>query len=345
MLFADLNHQNFDWWHEAIADAYIPGTSETEGFEHPGQFNNRSLNLGFTIGLNDYWNITISQLISERCMDWEGPVWTSSEDIPDGYEVGDSKTVHHRSECSSSDFFDEDNQIAYGGYLGDTRINVKYLLYNQGKGPGNRVFIGGGLLIPSSNTITESPWVKSDEVLLPNGAVVNTYSPHRHFYLSDGAYKMFTEIQFFRKRVKKPVFVGGTFAINFPLNKSKYGFKPSTRYELSLVALSGPLKKIKTNFIMLSSVGFNFTMAYSGSSEWNGVRTPNSEAILYIPGISLLFSAKNKDIGSFGINIQRGYEDYLQNSSSDIKEENDIYAISISYRKVLDKLIDKLYWQ
>lgn len=352
MLFADLNHQNFDWWHEAItsestgADAYIPGTDETEGFEHVGQFNNRSLNLGFTIGLNDYWNITVSQLLSERCMDWQGPVWTSSEDIPAGYEVGDSKTVHHRSECSSSDFFDEDNQIAYGGYLGDTRINLKYLLYNQGKGPGNRVFIGGGLLIPSSNTITESPWTKKNydhdnDSETPN---LNTYSPHRHFYLSDGAYKMFAEIQFFKKRIKKPVFVGGTFAVNFPLNKSKYGFKPSTNYELSLVALSGPLKKIKTNFFMLSSIGLNFTVAYSGESEWNGIRTPNSEAILYIPGISLLFNAKSKDVGSFGINIQRGYEDYLQNSESDIEEENDIYSISISYRKVLDKLIDKLYW-
>ena len=92
---------------------------------------------------------------------------------------------------------------------------------------------------------------------------------------------------------------------------------------------------------MLSSIGFNFTMAYSGPSEWNGERTPNSEAILYIPGISLLFGSK---AGTFGINIQKGFEDYKQRTG-DIEETNKIYAISLSYRRVLDKVIDKFYWK
>ena len=34
MLFADLNYQDFDWWHEKINGAYMPGTSELEYFEH-----------------------------------------------------------------------------------------------------------------------------------------------------------------------------------------------------------------------------------------------------------------------------------------------------------------------
>ena len=131
MVFADLNYQNFNWWHEKI-DAYVTGTDEHEGFDHLGQFNNRSLNLGFTIGLNDYWNITVSQLISERCMDWEGPVFTGVETVvvdgfdfnPDIHTIGESKSVHHRSECSSSDFYNGDNQIAFGGYLGDFLITV-----------------------------------------------------------------------------------------------------------------------------------------------------------------------------------------------------------------------------
>ena len=335
MLFADLNYQKFDWWHEQIDGAYRPGTNEEENFDHEGLLKNKSLNLGFTIGLNDYWNMTISQLVSDRCMEWEGPV----------DDDGNSLTVHHRSECSSSDFYNGDDQIAFGGYFGDTRINFKYLLYNQGKGPGNRVFIGGGFIIPSNATITESPWVKNVELNHddnPDTDNILTYSPHRHFYLSDGAYKMFTEIQFFKKRVKKPVFLGGTFSFSFPLNESDYGFKPSNRYELSFVALSGPLKKVKTSMFMLSSIGLNFTMAYAGPSEWNGLRTPNSEAILYIPGISLLFGSK---AGNFGINIQKGYEDYLQKSPDDIEETNEIYSISLSYRKLLDKYIDKLYWK
>jgi len=334
MLFADLSYQNFDWWHEQIENAYQPGSNIEEDFDHEGLFKNKSLNIGLTIGLNDYWNITISQLISERCMEWEGPT----------DDLGNSLTVHHRTECSSSDFFDGNNQIAFGGILGDTRINFKYLLHNQGKGPGNRVFIGGGLMIPTPYTISESPWTKStyDHDNNSDTEDLNTYSPHRHFYLSDGVYKMFTEVQYFQKRIKAPVFWGGTFAVNFPLNKSDYGFKPSTRYELSLMALSGPLKNVKSNVFKLSSIGFNFTMGYAGPSEWNGVRTPNSEAILYIPGVSFLFGSK---VGNFGINIQKGYEDYLQNSPNDIKEENEIYSISLSYRKLLDKYIEKFYWK
>tara|TARA_Y100000590_G_scaffold447375_1_gene582548 strand:- start:557 stop:1348 length:792 start_codon:yes stop_codon:yes gene_type:complete len=263
-------------------------------------------------------------------MEWEGPVDSN----------GESLTVHHRSECSSTDFFDGNEQKAFGGYLSDTRINFKYLLSNQGKGPGNRIFIGGGLMIPTPYTITESPWLKTNHDADPS--TDDTYTPHRHFYLSDGAYKMFSEVQFFKKRTKIPVFIGGTFTYIFPLSKSDYGFKPSNRYELSFIALSGPLRNVKTNMFMLSSIGLNFTMAYAGPSEWNGIRTPNSEAILYIPGISLLFGSK---AGSFGINIQRGYEDYLQKSPDDIEETNKIYSISLSYRKLLDKYIDKLYWK
>jgi len=334
MLFADLSYQNFDWWHEQIENAYQPGTNDLEDFDHEGLFKNKSLNIGLTIGLNDYWNVTISQLISERCMEWEGPV----------DDQGNSLTVHHRSECTSSDFFNGNNQIAFGGYLGDTRVNFKYLLHNQGKGPGNRVFIGGGLMFPTSYTLTESPWNKTtyDHDNNPITPDLYTYSPHRHFYLSDGVYKMFTEIQYFKKRVKIPVFWGGTLSVNFPLNESDYGFKPSTRYELSLMALSGPLNKVKSNVFMLSSIGFNFTMGYAGPSKWNGVRTPNSEAIMYIPGVSFLFGSK---VGSFGINIQKGYEDYLQKSPDDIEEENEIYGISLSYRKLLDKYIEKFYWK
>ncbi len=330
MFFSDFSYQYFDWWHEQIDGAYIPNTNELEYFDHKGSFVNHSINLGVTIGLDDYWNITISQLISDRCMDWEGPVNSN----------GESLTVHHRTECSSTDFFDGNKQIAFGGYLGDSKINLKYLVYNQGKGPGIRLFIGGGLIIPSSYTITESPWTKT-EIELPDGTFVNTYSPHRHFYLSDGAYKMSTEFQFFQKRIKNPVFWGGVFSFNFPLNESDYGFKPSKSYELSLLALVNPMKKTEQGLIKLSSIGFNFTMAYSDASSWDGVRTPNSEAIIYIPGVSFSFSTK---AGMFGINFQRGYEDYLQNSPSDIKETNDIYAISLSFRKLFDKVIEGLYW-
>ena len=333
MMFGDFGYQHFDWWHEKVPGAYDIN-DELEDFEHYGLFKNKVMNLGFTLGLSDYWNMTILQLISERCMEWESDV---------DPETGESLTVHHRTECSSDDFFNEEKQIAFGGLLGDTKINFRYLLFNQVKGPGSRLFLGLGLDIPSSNVITESPWTKSNHDNDPE--TPDTYTPHRHFYLSDGAYKMNWELQFFKKRMQYPVFWGGTFAFSFPLNDSKYGFTPSKRYQLSLLAMSSslPFQKFKWGKLSISSIGFTFTIAHAGRSQWEGQGdTPNSKSILYVPGINVLFGLE--DGGGFGLNINRGYEYYFNESESDIEEKNDIYSISISYRKVLDKVIDRLYW-
>ena len=360
MTFGNFAYHYIDWWHAEInqegedPSAFLPGTDIPEYFTHPGLFKNKAVNLGFTIGLNNYWNVTLSQLISERCMEWQGPV----------DEDGNSLTVHHRTECSSSDFFDGDNQIAFGGVLGDTRINFRYLLKNQMKGPGDRLFFGMGLDIPSSNVITESPWKKSDHdgddgcesnpSLDCNGidesgdftgfSSPHRYSPHRHFYLSDGVYKMNLELQFFKKRIQFPVFWGGTLSFNFPLNDSKYGFRPSKRYELSLMAMSSsmPFQKIKLGKFSLSSIGPTLTIGYASRSRWEDEgETPNSKSILYVPGINILISSENG--GGFGINITRGFEHYMNENPSDIKEKTNIYGISISYRKVLDKRIDWLW--
>jgi len=337
MIFADFAYQNFDWWHDKVPGAYIPNTNTEENFVHEGLFTNKTLNFGMTIGLNDYWNMTYSQFVSERCMDWEGPVDSN----------GNSLTVHHRTECSSTDFIDYDRNktIAFGGKLGDARISFRYLLSNQGKGPGNRVFIGFGFTIPSNYTLTESPWQKilqdhDNDAITP---MIETYSPHRHFYLSDGTYKFSAEVQFFKKRQKRPVFWGGTFSVGTPINTSKYGFTPSTRYELSMMALSGPFKKMKIGDFKVSSIGVNMTIGHATRSKWDNGRgdTPNSKSIQYIPGVSILLASK---VGTFGISLQRGYEKYFNENPSDIEEKTDIYAITISYRKLLDKVIDKLYW-
>lgn len=361
MLFADLSYQKFDWWHDIVPGAYIPnalgpnGEAIEENFIHKGLFINETLNFGFTIGLNDYWNMTYSQFASKRCMEWEGDVFTGQETVAiDGFEfdnmihtVGESKTVHHRTECSSSDFIDDDRNktIAFGGKLGDARVNFRYLFSNQGKGPGNRVFLGFGIAIPSNYTLTESPWAKTsmlnhdNDIGTPN---IEVYSPHRHFYLSDGTYKINAEVQFFKKRSKIPVFWGGVFSVETPINTSKYGFTPSTRYELSMMALSGPIKKMKVGDLKVSSIGINLTLGHATRSKWDDMGdTPNSKSIQYIPGVSILLASK---AGTFGISLQRGYEKYLNENPSDIKEETDIYSITISYRKLLDKVIDKLYW-
>ena len=214
------------------------------------------------------------------------------------------------------------------------------------KGPGDRLFFGMGLDIPSSNVITESPWTKTDITTGVNDDGVDNpvYTPHRHFYLSDGVYKMNLELQFFKKRIQFPVFWGGTLSINFPLNDSKYDFRPSKRYELSLMAMSSsmPFQKIKLGKFSLSSIGPTLTIGYTSRSSWDAEgETPNSKSILYVPGINILISSENG--GGFGINITRGFENYKKENSNDIKEKTNIYGISISYRKVLDKRVDWLW--
>ena len=308
MFTGDYIYQSIDWEHSPIGN---------EAFDHFGLLNSNILNLGLTIGLNDYWNISLSQLLVERCMKWEA----RDED-------GNlHPSVHHRTECSSSNF---DN--SEGGYLGDTRFNFKYLLANQGKGPGNRIFIGGGLVIPSNNVLKESPFLIDED---------GHYPEHRHFALSDGSYKIFTDFQFFKKRMKMPVFWGTTFSFEYPLETSDYGFYPSKVYDLSVMALSGPVN-IKTNFFMISSIGLSYSIKHTTEAKWNDIISPNSKSTTYIPGLSILFGSK---IGTFGVNFQRPYMDNLATNDGGVDQSAEIWQFSISYRKLLDKQIDKLYWK
>jgi len=121
MITLDHTYQFIDWEHSAIP--FPNAENPDEDFEHLGLLKSNIFNVGLTIGINDYWNITFSQIFGERCMEWEG----------------EEESSHHRTECSSSDF---DNAV--GGYLGDARINIKYIFKNQGKGIGDRIFFGGG---------------------------------------------------------------------------------------------------------------------------------------------------------------------------------------------------------
>ena len=173
MVGANFNYQYIDWKHGDIG----------EGFDHAGTLNATIFTPNITIGLTDWWNITFSQVIGKRYMTW-GVTETS---------------VHHRDEGSQGDF---DNAI--GGYLGDSRILLRFLVLNAGRGTGLRLFIGGGVGIPSKNTLTSDPF------FLPNGDDIES---HRHFSMSDGVLKGIFETQFYVKRIQNPVFIGGTFSV------------------------------------------------------------------------------------------------------------------------------------
>ena len=101
MLTVDNVNQYIDWWHEILPNS-------EEDFDHKGTLTSIVFSPGLTIGISNYWNFTINQVVGTRHMTWEG----------------DTTTIHHRDEGSNSDYIN-----AVGGLLGDTRFVFRYLLY------------------------------------------------------------------------------------------------------------------------------------------------------------------------------------------------------------------------
>jgi hypothetical protein len=293
MLGANFNYQFIDWAHDKIPE---------EDFEHKGTLSATVFTPAITIGLNDWWNITFIQVIGRRAMTWG---------------VQDA-SLHHRAEASDSKFVN-----AVGGILGDSRIMLRFLALNAGKGPGLRLFLGGGIGIPSKNILTKSPFIPGDE--------------HRHFSMSEGIYKAIFETQIFVKRMKNPVFAGGTFSIEQPLGESEYGYKGSRLIDLSLTAFS---KKIK---IINGSIGGNIMFRNTSEAYWNGIEAPNSKSTIVIPGIAGLWSL---GFATLSVNLQKPIfiEGSVSGGEGSLKERTDTWQVSLSMRKILDYTIPWLYW-
>jgi hypothetical protein len=297
MVGANFNYQFIDWQHGDIG----------EGFDHLGTLSATVFTPNITLGLTDWWNITFSQVLGRRYMTWEVPNET---------------TIHHRDEGSESGF---DNAI--GGYLGDSRIIARFLALNAGKGPGLRLFLGGGIGIPSKNSLISDPFfLNGDEV-----------KPHRHFSMSEGIYKAIFETQFFIKRIKNPVFVGGTFSIEQPLGESEWGYKGSRLVDFSFTAFSKKIKKIN------GSIGGNIMVRNTSKAYWNGIEAPNSISTLVIPGIGGLWSL---GFATLSVNVQKPVfiDGAFSGGDGGSNEETDTWQISIGMRRILDFYIPWLYW-
>ena len=147
-----------------------------------------------------------------------------------------------------------------------------------------------------------------------------------------------------RKRDKYPVFWGFTSKIIYPLEENKYGFLPSKNYDLTFSMLSGPPKPLNmnSNSFQLSSIGLGLNLFYSDVSKWNGFEVPNSESRVVTPMLTFILSSKNN--GSLGLSINYSELSVLTVSDDAPDGGTDVWGISFSYRKVLDKRIEKLYW-
>ena len=295
MFGLDNSNQYIDWWHEAIPES-------GEGFDHEGTLTSVIINPSLTIGLSNFWNITINKTIGQKTMTW----------------TGDTTTIHHRDEGTESDF-----NNAIGGYLGDTKLMLRYLVVNDGQGPGMRLFLGGGFLLPSKNTLSSDPFFLSDK---------EQETDHRHFALSEGVYKGCFEIQLFKKKINNPVFMGGTIYVEKALTENNYGFKASDIYDLSLTAFSKKISAIK------GSLGTSVITRHTTTAYWNGFETPNSRATVVTIGFGGLW---NLGVGGVSLNIQKPF--FIEGVFSGIECELDqrvkVWQVSMSYRRVLDFVI------
>ena len=288
----DYSYEYLDWWHDDIG----------EGFAHSGLLKSNVLNPAFTIGLSDYINLTISQSIGIRKMDYKS-----------------SKTPHHRTEGSESDFIN-----ATGGMRGDSRFLLRYLILNDGN-HGNRLFIGTGLTIPSKNKLTKSPF----EYTSDNDGLKN-FDEHRHFAMSEGVYQWIGELQFFRKLTPPIIFWGISGSMIYPIKESPEGYLPPTRIDLSLTFLT---QKIN---IINAALGIYMQYKYSGDAKWNGVVAPNSKAEVLTPGFGLIWATQNK----LGIAMNILFPKLLTGNLAAIasKEDQKLTSIqlSIGIRKTFD---------
>ena len=293
MVGANFNYQFIDWAHDEV---------DNEGFDHAGTLSATVFTPNITIGITDWWNITFSQVMGRRYMTWGV----------------DRITPHHRDEGSDSDF---DNAV--GGLLGDSRLMLRFLALNAGKGSGLRLFLGGGIGIPSKNTLTSSPFVFDKE--------------HRHFSMSEGIYKAIFETQFFVKRTKNPVFAGGTFSIEQPLGESEYGYDGSRLVDFSLTAFS---KKIK---LINGSIGGNIMFRNTSEAYWNGIEAPNSKSTIIIPGVGALWSL---GFATLSVNVQKPIfiDGAFSGGDGNSNEKTDTWQISIGMRRILNYYIQWLYW-
>ena len=285
--------QYIDWWHAQ--------TSE-ENFDHKGNLITTIIRPGVIYGLNNKINLSINTAFGLRLMNFDG----------------DNESVHHRDEHSADNF-----ENAKGGILGDTKIIFRYLLKNTGAGDGYRIILGSGITVPSKNNLTKSPFLKSDD----------SYSPHRHFSMSNGTYNFISDIQLYYKRSSNPVFFGGNISIDKPLRENDYSYIPGT-------SLKAVFSTIYKRFDSLDgSLDFSFGIEYLSKEYWNNVPTPNSSALIVTPSLGYLFSTE-KGVLSFSLQKPIFIEGSFNINESNLDQDTGVWQLVLSFRSMATKIIN-----
>ncbi len=241
--------------------------------------------LNVIYGINDHWNFESSISAGRRSM-----------------TLDSESTIHHRPESVSG--------------FGDTRILFRRIIENEDFGPGSRLFVGLGLIIPSGNLVKENPFTLSENDV-----------DHTHFSMSEGVLKGVGELQFFY-RSHFPVLIGSVYRYEFSLKENAFGFRSGQKNVLDFLAYW-------QNHTILGGVPYgSISMIHEGIDFWEGEKAPNSGGLIVQPGFGFnwhredyLFTGSIMMPGIY--NVELAGEDFEQ-VSSHIKP----WTITFSFRKV-----------
>ena len=319
MMNIDMNYQHIIWSHDELP--YEP-------FVHEGFLNSYTIKPRFTIGLTEYLNITLSQVVGVRQMIWDR----------------DELSAHHRTEDTTTDFTNTFGVQAKGGVFGDFKINLKYLYKNVGMKEGARIYFGAGLVLPSKVVLREDPFKKPENPNNPDSWDSGEYD-HRHFSLSNGVYKTTFEAQIFNKRFSNPIFYGAVFNLEVPMDSSQYGYMPGINYSIS-GSLVLERKSYKDGEFSLIPGGFLYGVSFIGVEEasWHNNPSPNSKSKMLVPSFGGIWPTEK---GSISISLQKplfikgksimiGIEDV---SDDPLKNKTNAFEIVFGYRRSLGYMI------
>ncbi|OUV42972.1 MAG: hypothetical protein CBC68_02120 [Candidatus Marinimicrobia bacterium TMED108] len=277
-----------DWWHDPI--------ESNEPYKHSGKLNTVLVRPSLIYGVSNKINLALSTQIGVRSMVWDQ----------------NSSSIHHRTETTLDGF-----NNANPGWLGDSKIILRYLAKNDGMGEGLRVILGGGLSVPSNNVLTSDPFFLKGE----------KKTDHRHFSLSTGSYKYILESQLFFKRPANPVFFGGFLVYEHPISENEHNYLAPPLLNISLSATFKRFDKSD------SSLGYGVGILQSGNGYWHGIREPNSKSLSISPTISYLLNASGGAI-SFNISKPFFFEGSFYSNEGDIGQGSNIWQFAVSFRKI-----------
>ena len=140
---------------------------------------------------------------------------------------------------------------------------------------------------------------------------------------------LFWKINCSSKRELNPVFFGGSFKTEIPINENKYGFSASKLYTLSVSFLTKEIDFIKGSF------GARSSLSHTTKAYWNGKKAPNSQATILTLGAGGIWSLGS---GTLGINLEKPF--FLMGAFSGIESEQKqrvgSLQVSIGYRKLFN---------